>query len=519
MVAELLSLGRVGFRVQAPVSRSAPTRADIACFVGFVLRRPGELPDSVLGWLDEYGWLAGPYARAADAEELRDVPVPIESWASFDQLFAWEQRVGGASTYLGAAVRSFFAQGGRRCYVVRVGNPIPLGTPRVERLRLVDPLLGLRRGIASTPGDRAGWRGIRHLHGLPDVSFVCVPDLPDLLGADPQPAPTPPPPAPPEPVFEECALRELEEQPAEPVPQVGVARMGAAEYADWAGVINGIARLLKTTLREVQLLAAVPLPSRDEPQDRAIPRFLVREFLNISLEGGREPTGLGSSFVQLAYPWAVTPGAARLPEGIEPPDGILAGVIARVTLLSGAYRTAAGSRLEDVTDLVPRLTRADFAMDDERERGLTVLPDRISTLGRTPRGLQLLSDNTPALNEAYRPAAVHRLVSILIRSARRLGETLVWEPSGEPLWDEIRRLIEGLLETLWEMGVLTGATSAEAFGVRCDRSTMTDDDLENGRLRVEVSFTASAPIERVTVTLAIDESGQISLLEPVTAAA
>jgi len=67
--------------------------------------------------------------------------------------------------------------------------------------------------------------------------------------------------------------------------------------------------------------------------------------------------------------------------------------------------------------------------------------------------------------------------------------------------------------------VLTGATSAEAYAVRCDRSTMTDDDLENGRLRVEVSFTASAPIERVTVTLAIDESGQISLLEPVTAAA
>src|SRR5206468_5410272 len=94
MVAELLSLGRVGFRVQAPVSRSAPTRADIACFVGFVLRRPGELPDAVLAWLDEYGWLAGPYARAADAEELRDVPVPIESWASFDQLFAWEQRAG-----------------------------------------------------------------------------------------------------------------------------------------------------------------------------------------------------------------------------------------------------------------------------------------------------------------------------------------------------------------------------------------------------------------------------------------
>src|SRR5206468_11054470 len=39
--------------------------------------------------------------------------------------------------------------------------------------------------------------------------------------------------------------------------------------------------------------------------------------------------------------------------------------------------------------------------------------------------------------------------------------TTLFRSSGEPLWDEIRRLIEGLLETLWEMGVLTGATSAE----------------------------------------------------------
>jgi len=524
MTAELLTLGGVGFEVQAPIAPSAPTRADIACFVGYVERRAGPIPEPLRRWLGERGWLAGPYARPATAAELRDVPVPVESWAAFDRLFAWERRpvVGGdalATTYLGAAVRSFFAQGGRRCYVVRVGDPLPLGRPRVDRTALVEPLLGIRDGVPAGPEDRAAWGGIRHLHGLPDVSFVCVPDLPDLLGADPRPAPAPPAPPPRRPVFEECARRELEEVAPTTAPPLGVARMGAAEYTEWARTLNAIGRHLAQTLREVQVIAAVPLPTLDEPLEHALPRLLAREFLNTSLDGGAEPTGLGTSFVQLAYPWAATPGAAALPEGVEPPDGILAGIIARVTLLGGAYRSAAGASLDDVSDLWPRLTRADLAADDGRERHLTVLPDRISTLGHSPSGLRLLSDTTPALIEAYRPAAVHRLVSLIVRGVRRVGEALVWESSGEQLWAEVRRRVDVILEGLWEMGALDGASSAEAYAVRCDRSTMTAEDIDSGRLIVEVSFTASAPIERITVTLAMDESGQVSLLGPGEAAA
>jgi phage tail sheath protein FI len=80
------------------------------------------------------------------------------------------------------------------------------------------------------------------------------------------------------------------------------------------------------------------------------------------------------------------------------------------------------------------------------------------------------------------------------------------------LWAELRRRVEALLERLWQMGALDGASSSETYTVRCDRGTMTDGDLDNGRLIVEVSFTASAPIERILVTLAMDESGQVSLL-------
>jgi hypothetical protein len=69
--------------------------------------------------------------------DLLDVPVPIDTWDVFDRLFEWERRPLDrsdqfATSYLGAAVRSCFAQDGRKCYVVRVGVPklrrVPYGT-------------------------------------------------------------------------------------------------------------------------------------------------------------------------------------------------------------------------------------------------------------------------------------------------------------------------------------------------------------------------------------------------------
>jgi len=105
------------------------------------------------------------------------------------------------------------------------------------------------------------------------------------------------------------------------------------------------------------------------------------------------------------------------------------------------------------------------------------------------------------------------------RAVRRAGRVpgVIYGDNQPPLnisldHADLRQRIEGMLEALWVMGALSGNSSTQAFTVRCDRSTMTEADLENGRLIVAVSFTASAPIERLTITLAMDESGQVSLL-------
>jgi phage tail sheath protein FI len=92
-------------------------------------------------------------------------------------------------------------------------------------------------------------------------------------------------------------------------------------------------------------------------------------------------------------------------------------------------------------------------------------------------------------------------MGLLLRAARRVGEGLAFEPSGPLLWARARTAIEDLLLSFWREGALAGASAAQAFSVRCDRSTMTPADLDNGRLIVVVSVRPAAAIERITVVL------------------
>lgn len=503
-------MGRIRFERQAPVLASDPQRADVACFVGLATRRAGPVPGQIRSWLVERGWLASPYERPP-ADSLLDVPVPIETWDSFDEVFA-------SSTYLGAAVRSFFAQGGRRCYVVRAGEPLPYGAALEERAERLERLLPRRGGrVDVSPGDRRTWRGVGHLLGLPDVSFVCLPDLPDLVRELP-----PPPPVeiartePPE-MFVECSAPEPLSSDNRPddnwARRLEAPRCGVGGYTRWAGAVLALARFLTERLREVHLVAAVPLP-REEDKDTADLLGLLRTRGWLAAIG-RTEASFASSFVQLVYPWVRTHASQGLPEELESPDGILAGLLARNALTRGTFRSAAGLELAGVRSLGPELRR------DETERpgpgsemGSTdrlALIDRISLLGPTPAGLRLLSDVTTSADASYRPAGVSRLVSTLVRAARRIGEDSTFETSGEALWARVQDRASTVLRALWDLGALRGATPGEAYEVRCDRSTMSQQDIDQGRVIARVRFEAAAPVEAITVVLAVDEGGQVSL--------
>jgi phage tail sheath protein FI len=286
-------------------------------------------------------------------------------------------------------------------------------------------------------------------------------------------------------------------------------------YRHWALAIQRTAAFLRTRLREIQLVASVPLPHRNADVYHMGRRWLGEDGIYPFLVAGGFWKSMESAFVQLVYPWVRTAGAATLPEGLESPDAVLTGVIARNTLLRGAFRSAAGLRLTGVDDVHPIVGRGDLEARPPVAalRGIDTLGmiERVSVLGPTPGGLKVLSDVTTAPNESYRQAGVNRLFSVLVRAARRTGEATMFEPSNERTWVALRRRLENLLLRFFRAGAFRGQQPREAFSVRCDRTTMTQNDLDNGRIIAHLEFDAAPSIERIRVVLTLSEGGQVSL--------
>jgi phage tail sheath protein FI len=203
-----------------------------------------------------------------------------------------------------------------------------------------------------------------------------------------------------------------------------------------------------------------------------------------------------SAFVQLAWPWLQTVRSDDLPQRLEPAEGLLAGVLARNALARGTFRSVAGTPLPQVVTPEP-VPDLGLGLDSPTAR----LAERVCLIGPEPDGISLLSDVTSAPDSAWRPGGVSRLMATLIRAALRVGEAQLFEANGPELWTRVRRSFEELLGGFYRAGALGGKSEAEAFQVRCDRTTMSQNDLDNGRLRAEITVLPAAAIERITVSL------------------
>ncbi len=517
-----------------------PTRADVALFAGLVQRSATALPDEIRTALEAAGWAGtGPFARtSAQVEALLDVPVAVESWSAFEALYDWSARlleVGAPETIpsnLGLAVKSFFDEGGVKAWIVRTGDPLPLIMPETpaqvvaskRQLLSLDPPLpaGPMTRVPLIPGwsgphaagdprSPAGWHGYEHIFGLDEVALMLLPDLPELLAPAPEPFTPPPGPPPPPEAWKTCAPAASGVTPdarATP-PAVRAPRLDRAGYRDWGSIIAFVLNQLSPAdtsahRRDVMLIASLPLPSLQADavprRSEAWPLALLSE-IGIPAAGQSLLDSIPGSRVQLVYPWVQTDASAALPEGVQAPDGAFAGVLARSALTVGAFRAAAGSAFSSIRGLVPVLGTGDI------ERGLPGnvagwLGDRISLIGVKTSTFVLLSDATLAASLSWRAGGTSRLMGVILRAAHWLGTQRLFDASGPALWAGMRRDFEALLEQLRKAGALDGASPADAYQVRCDSSTMTQSDIDNGRVIVQITVNPAQPVGWITVTLA-----------------
>jgi phage tail sheath protein FI len=113
------------------------------------------------------------------------------------------------------------------------------------------------------------------------------------------------------------------------------------------------------------------------------------------------------------------------------------------------------------------------------------------------RGHRVWGGRTATSDQEWKYVNVRRYFNYVEASIDRGTQWAVFEPNGEALWANIRQSLSEFLYNEWRNGALLGASPKEAFFVRCDRSTMTQSDLDNGRLICEIGIAVIKPAEFV----------------------
>jgi uncharacterized protein len=172
-----------------------------------------------------------------------------------------------------------------------------------------------------------------------------------------------------------------------------------------------------------------------------------------------------------------------------PPSGFVTGIYARSDVERGVYKAPAN-------EVVRGLTR--FEININRRRQDVLNPEGINALRFFEgRGNRVWGARTMSSDPEWIYVNVRRLFVFLEHSIDLSTQWAVFEPNNERLWANIRFTIEDFLLLQWKNGALMGTKPEEAYFVRCDRTTMTQNDLDNGRLICLIGVSPTKPAEFV----------------------
>jgi len=196
-----------------------------------------------------------------------------------------------------------------------------------------------------------------------------------------------------------------------------------------------------------------------------------------------------STHAAIYYPWiTVTDPFYGTPLQL-PPSGFMAGIWARNDVEHAVFKAPANEVVRSALDLERRLTKGQQdVLNPEGVNCLRFFPGK----GNVVWGARTIGDDPE-----FKYLSVRRYFAYLEHSIDRGTQWVVFESNGEALWANVRRTIEDFLLTEWKMGALLGADPKAAYFVRCDRSTMTQNDLDNGRLVCLVGVAVVKPAEYV----------------------
>lgn len=203
-----------------------------------------------------------------------------------------------------------------------------------------------------------------------------------------------------------------------------------------------------------------------------------------------------SSYAAMYYPWIeildpLAPAVSGTsPDSLLlPPSGFVCGIYSRSDIERGVHKAPAN-------EIVRGLTR--FEVDINKAHQEVLNSEGVNCLRFFEgRGNRVWGARTMSSDPEWKYVNVRRLFIHLEHSLDKATQWVVFEPNNERLWANVRRMMEDFLLARWQDGALLGQKPEQAFFVRCDRSTMTQNDLNNGRMVCLIGVAPTRPAEFV----------------------
>lgn len=208
-----------------------------------------------------------------------------------------------------------------------------------------------------------------------------------------------------------------------------------------------------------------------------------------------------SSYAALYHPWIEIFDPLDKKNTAIPPSGSVMGIYARSDNSRGVHKAPANE-----------IIRACVGLDCMYNKGEQDIlnPKGVNLIRSFPgQGIRVWGARTLSSNSLWKYVNVRRLFIYLEESIKANTNWVVFEPNDELLWVRVKRTIDVFLNTVWRSGALAGGSPAEAFFVNVGRETMTQDDIDNGRLICVIGIAPVKPAEfvifRITQKTSSDE--------------
>lgn len=271
------------------------------------------------------------------------------------------------------------------------------------------------------------------------------------------------------------------------------------------------------TLRNVEDISIVGAPGRTGVaiQGALINHCELMRYRFAVLDGLPPPTDslpdiqaqrqqFDTKYAALYHPWLLVPdpfpagGLVRLDYPI-PPTGHMLGIYARTDIERGVHKAPANEVVRGISGLERVLNKEQHDILNPYPVNVNVIRD----FRPNNRGIRVYGGRVITSDSDWKYVNVRRLLIFIEASIDRGLQWVVFEPNAEPLWARVRRSIVNFLTLVWRNGALEGTKPEEAFFVKCDRTTMTQTDIDQGRLICNVGVAPVKPAEFVIVRIGL----------------